>query len=51
MRNTKGNIFAVVGFIKDITKCMHDEEKLKLLNETLEKRVTERTEELLKVNE
>ncbi|MBM4054911.1 MAG: PAS domain S-box protein [Planctomycetes bacterium] len=45
----KGDCIRAIGFSQDITDRKQAEENLKLLNETLEKRVAERAEELTEV--
>lgn len=49
--DTAGRAVHMNGTIQDVTEFKKIEEELKVLNETLEKRVEERTSELVKVNE
>ena len=51
IRDEKGNLIGVVLVFRDITERKKAEEELKKLNETLEEKVIERTEELETLNE
>ncbi len=44
------NVIGIIGAVSDITRDKQAEERIKRLNETLEQRVIERTEELTRVN-
>lgn len=50
LRDEKRNIIGVMGIARDITTRKHREEKIKLLNESLEKRVSENSARLMEVN-
>ncbi len=47
-RDAQGNITGIIGISRDITERKRAEEALRQMNETLERRVTERTEETQK---
>ena len=49
LRNTEGEVVGILGTYEDITVRKQAEETLKSLNEKLEKRVAERTDELKKL--
>ncbi|MCF6158071.1 MAG: PAS domain S-box protein [wastewater metagenome] len=51
LRGDTGRAVRMNGIIQDVTELKKIEEELKVLNESLEKRVEERTAELMKVNE
>ncbi|HHT9136644.1 MAG TPA: HD domain-containing phosphohydrolase [Candidatus Wunengus sp. YC60] len=51
LRNEKGQIIGITGIARDITARKQFEEGLRVLNESLEKRVVEHTAELVEVNE
>ena len=50
VRDDQGKIIRSNSILKDITKLVRIENKLKAINQDLEKRVGERTEELIKAN-
>lgn len=49
--NQRGKVVKMNGTVQDITEFKRIEDELRVLNESLEQRVTERTTELTKVNE
>jgi PAS domain S-box-containing protein/putative nucleotidyltransferase with HDIG domain len=51
LRDEKGNIIGVMGIARNISSRRHGEEELKILKESLEKRVVEYSGKLQKVNE
>ena len=51
LRNEKGQIIGITGIARDITSRKQIEEGLRVLNESLEKRVVEHTAKLVVVNE
>lgn len=51
LRGEKGNIIGVIGIARDITFRKQREEELKVLNESLEKRMAEYSMKLIKINE
>ncbi|MBI2187775.1 MAG: PAS domain S-box protein [Acidobacteria bacterium] len=51
LRDSRGNIIGVSKVARDVTEEKHAKEALKQLTEVLEKRVQERTAELLKAND
>lgn len=51
LRDQRGNLVGVMGIARDITARRQDEEQLKVLNESLEKRVIEHTSRLMELNE
>ncbi len=51
LKNPKGEIIGVLGTTIDITTLKEREEEIRALNAELERRVEERTEDLLKANE
>ena len=50
-RDESGNIIGIIGFSENITERKRTEEELRKAHDEMEKRVEERTEELLKANE
>ena len=51
LRNEKGQIIGITGIARDITSRKQIEEGLRVLNESLEKRVVEHTAKLVGINE
>ena len=51
LRNEKGHIIGVTGIARDVTARKQVEARLRVLNESLEKRVIEHTAKLVEVNE
>lgn len=51
LRDEKGSLVGVMGIARDITARRQDEDRLKVLNESLEKRVVEHSSKLAELNE
>jgi PAS domain S-box-containing protein len=51
LRDPGGNIIGVMGIARDVTARKQGEERLRVLNESLEKRVAEHTARLVEINE
>lgn len=50
LKDETGNIIGVIGIARDITSRKQSEDKLKVLNESLEQRVVEYTTKLVEIN-
>lgn len=51
LRDHKGQLVGVCGVLSDVTMLKHAESEVRRLNQSLERRVNERTQELAEVNE
>ncbi len=51
LRDEKGSLVGVMGIARDITARRQDEDRLKVLNESLEKRVVDHSSKLVELNE